>query len=198
MNNIFNRDLSGESLFNLILRIKESFLRRFRGFIYTLFFSFHKDSGLFVYLGRGARFINTKSILINNEVNIGSFARIECFYSKSNIPKLIIGFNTSFGDHLHIGVINQIIIGDNVLVGSKVLIIDHDHGYGGKVLYQYKDVSPKNRALISKGPILIENNVWIGEGAIILANSILREGCIIAAGSVVVNCEVKAFTVYKN
>lgn len=38
---------------------------------------------------------------------------------------------------------------------------------------------------ISKGPIIIEDDVWIGEGALILSGVTIRQGAIIAAGSIV-------------
>ncbi|QHC09995.1 hypothetical protein GRF56_08880 [Aeromonas veronii] len=44
---------------------------------------------------------------------------------------------------------------------------------------------PNERPLVSKGPIVIGKNVWIGDGAVILANVKIGDGAIIAANSVV-------------
>ncbi|MFY2605040.1 acyltransferase [Achromobacter ruhlandii] len=46
----------------------------------------------------------------------------------------------------------------------------------------------------SKGGILIEDDVWIGSNCVLLDGAVLREGCVIAAGSVV-RGEVAAFSI---
>ncbi|PJM91080.1 acyltransferase [Achromobacter ruhlandii] len=46
----------------------------------------------------------------------------------------------------------------------------------------------------SKGGILIEDDVWIGANCVLLDGAVLREGCVIAAGSVV-RGEVAAFSI---
>ena len=47
------------------------------------------------------------------------------------------------------------------------------------------DIAPNYRPLYSKGPVIIEDNVWIGEGAMIMPNIHIGKGSIIAANSVV-------------
>lgn len=111
--------------------------------------------------------------------------RIECInqYMGENFnPLLIIGENVSFNFRCHIGVINKIIIGDNVLVGSNVLITDHSHGTGGR---EEIEIAPVYRKLYSKGPVIIEHDVWIGEGACILPNVKIGHNSIIGANTVV-------------
>ena len=44
---------------------------------------------------------------------------------------------------------------------------------------------PSLRKLYSKGPVIIEDNVWIGEGVAILPNVIIGENSIIGANAVV-------------
>ncbi|CUJ52940.1 MULTISPECIES: acyltransferase [Pseudomonadota] len=46
----------------------------------------------------------------------------------------------------------------------------------------------------SKGGIVIEDDVWIGANCVLLDGAILREGCVIAAGSVV-RGEISAFSI---
>jgi hypothetical protein len=65
-------------------------------------------------------------------------------------------------------VINQIIIKNNVLIGSNVLITDHSHGgIAGPSL----ELPPSKRPLVAKGPVIIEENVWIGGGCIRVSGS---------------------------
>ena len=56
------------------------------------------------------------------------------------------------------------------------------------------DIAPLSRALHSAGPVVIEDNVWIGEGAMIMPNVHIGKGAIIAANSVVTH-DVQAYTI---
>ena len=46
-------------------------------------------------------------------------------------------------------------------------------------------MAPNQRRLTSKGPVVIEDNVWIGEKASILSGVHIGKGAIIGAGAVV-------------
>lgn len=112
--------------------------------------------------------------------------RIECwdkYMGQSFKPRIVIGKNVCFNFRCHIGAINEIIIGDNVLIGSNVLITDHGHGTTSK---EDTSIPPYQRLLYSKGSVIIEDNVWIGENVCILPNVVIGENSVIAAGSVVV------------
>lgn len=112
--------------------------------------------------------------------------RIECwdeYRNKRFSPIICIGDNVSFNYRCHIGAINRITIGNNVLVGSQVLITDHSHGNWEKEF----DIPPKERELYSKGEVVIEDNVWIGEGVCILPNVRIGKNSVIGANSVVLN-----------
>src|SRR5574344_312875 len=66
---------------------------------------------------------------------------------------------------------NNIKIGKNVIISENVIIRDSDN-------HQIND------SIISK-PIVIEDDVWIGMGAIILKGVTIKKGAVIAAGAVV-------------
>jgi acetyltransferase-like isoleucine patch superfamily enzyme len=194
------RDFSNESGINILLRAKKSILFRIRGFILFWLGAFAKGTSSKITFGKSPRFMNSKWIRLERNVSFGYLCRIECYssveYDSNILPhKIFVGENTSFGDFTHIGAINNIYIGNNVLGASKILIIDHDHGKGGKYLREYENVAPSNRVLISKGEILIEDNVWIGESVTILGGSVIGKGSIIAANAVV-NGYVPPYTVY--
>jgi acetyltransferase-like isoleucine patch superfamily enzyme len=93
-----------------------------------------------------------------------------------------IGANVNMSDFVHIAAFNSVTISDGVLIGSKVLITDHSHGHtrGAKDL-----LAPNIRPLMAKGPIKIEANAWIGDGACILSNVTVGSGAIVGANSVV-------------
>lgn len=96
-------------------------------------------------------------------------------------PEIIIGNNVKINFDCHIGCINKILIGDNVLIASKVFITDHYHGSSDNI----SNSSPALRGLFSKGPVIIEENVWIGEGVAIMPNVTIGKNSIIGANAVV-------------
>lgn len=100
-------------------------------------------------------------------------------------PVCIIGDNVRVSDFTHIGCCNKLIIGNNVLIGSNVLITDHSHGiYSGKGIHSNPNEEPNNRTL-QLGEIIIGDNVFIGDGVVILPNVQIGEGVIVAASSVI-------------
>ncbi|HEY0796718.1 MAG TPA: hypothetical protein VGD64_13165 [Acidisarcina sp.] len=99
-------------------------------------------------------------------------------------PRIVIGDNVSVSFWCHIAAVNLITIGDNVMMGSKVLIIDHNHGSYGPLVHDNPDTPPSSRTLTS-GPVLIGDNVWIGDGAVITPNSTIGSGSVIGANAVV-------------
>ena len=68
-------------------------------------------------------------------------------------------------------------IGDNVLIGSDVQIIDHEHGM------VRNDLIRDQPARI--GQVVIGDDVWIGAGAKILMDTTIGVGAIIGANAVV-------------
>lgn len=111
--------------------------------------------------------------------------RIECWdeFAGSKLkPNLIIGNNVYMNFNVHIGCINKVIIGNNVLFASNIFITDHQHGYINK---RDLGIAPAERSLNSNGPVIIGDNVWIGENVVIMPNVTIGECCIIGANSVV-------------
>lgn len=97
-------------------------------------------------------------------------------------PSIIIGDGTNIGAFCHITAINKIIIGDGVLTGKWVTITDNNHG---EICPDNLKIPPANRTLISKGPVRIGNNVWIGDKVTILSGVTIGDGSVIAANAVV-------------
>lgn len=97
-------------------------------------------------------------------------------------PEIVIGENCSIGAFNHITSINKIVIGDGLLTGKWVTITDNSHGTTD---VQSLNISPKSRLLYSKGPVIIGNNVWIGDKATILPGVTIGDGVVVAANSVV-------------
>lgn len=99
----------------------------------------------------------------------------------------------TIGDNFYIGRYSQIecdaCIGNNVIMGNNVSLVGkYDHnflqvGTPIRLASQIRDDDYNWLGLNSK--IIIEDDVWIGYGAIIMSGTTIGEGSIVAAGSVV-------------
>lgn len=97
-------------------------------------------------------------------------------------PSIHIGNHCHIGEHSHITACHSITIGDNLLTGRYVYISDNAHG---EAVASQLDIPPALRPLHVKGPVVIGNNVWIGESARILSGVTIGDGAIIGANAVV-------------
>lgn len=130
-------------------------------------------------------FKNPKYISIGDNFSSLYNLRLEAwdeFEGEQFFPEIIIGNDVILNTDVHIGCINKIVIGNNVLFASRIYISDHSHG---DITFDALSLPPRKRPLISKGPVIIDDNVWIGEGVSILPNVHIGKNCIIGANSVV-------------
>lgn len=144
----------------------------------------------FKYFGENSKILKMQAFLNLRYVSIGSNTVIEkgallrCYPSSDNkIGEIIIGNNVNIGLNVNISSCNKIEIKDGVLTGRNVLINDNSHGYTKSK--QDIEGNPINRPIVSKGCILIDKNVWIGENSVILAGVKIGRNSIIGANSVV-------------
>lgn len=139
---------------------------------------------------RSIKIINAEYITLGNNFSAGQGLWLHAIENTSTI---VFGDNINISDWTHIGALDSITIESGCLIGSKVLISDHSHGTTSNLESEF-NLRPNERPLVSKGPIFIGKNVWIGDGAVILANVKIGEGAIIAANSVV-NKDVPPFSI---
>ena len=97
-------------------------------------------------------------------------------------PVMEIGERCNFGAYNHFTCANKIIIGNGVLTGKWVTITDNSHG---ETDFDTLQTPPHKRKLVSKGPVIIEDNVWIGDKATVLPGVSIGKGAIVAANAVV-------------
>lgn len=139
--------------------------------------------------------VGTKFITIGRNTLIGRHVQLTAWRShngESHNASILIGSNCQIGSYNHITAANSITIGDGVLTGKFVTITDNSHGNPGE-LSDY-DITPIKRKVFSKGPVVIEDNVWIGDKVTILPNVRLGRCSIVGANSVVTK-DVPPYTV---
>lgn len=81
----------------------------------------------------------------------------------------------------------KIIIGNNCsIAGGTKFLLGGEHDYHCITTYPYASRKfNKKTEVLSKGPIIVDDEVWIGEDALILSGVHIKKGAIIAARSVV-------------
>ncbi len=126
----------------------------------------------------------------DNSIRIGDNVFADCRLYTVGTGSISIGSNTSIRYNTRIGAVERVEIGDNVIISNHVTIMDNNN----------HPVSPEKRLkMISSGygselwswkyadarPVVIGNNVWIGEQARINKGVTVGEGSVIAAAAVV-------------
>jgi maltose O-acetyltransferase len=110
-----------------------------------------KYCGTNVNIGKGARFGNGRYIQIGSNSGIG----MDC-----KVP-------------------NNIIIGEDVMMGLNVTIFGSNHNY------EKTDIPMRKQGMKSYDPVVIEDDVWIGSNVMIMPGLRILKGTIVGAGSIV-------------
>lgn len=154
-------------------------------YIRTGYYSRHlKRKGYNFYLSKDSCVVGPEYISLDDNVEIGKRCVISAWHRDSNasVPSLSISYGTCIGDDCHITASAFISIGKNVLIGKNVTITDNSHGEINK---ESMLINPTTRRLVSKGGVIINDRVWIGDKATILPGVEIGEGAIIGANTVV-------------
>jgi acetyltransferase-like isoleucine patch superfamily enzyme len=141
-----------------------------------------------LHLGPGCRVIGARHIWFGR----GVFAErnlwleaVTSYRSQRFDPEITIGDYVSFSDGVHISSISSIAIGSHTLFGSKIYVSDHNHGIYRGQDQSRPDEPPAHRLLGGGGPVVIGENVWIGDNSVIIGPATIGNGAIIGANSVV-------------
>lgn len=102
--------------------------------------------------------------------------RLAIWSEKPDRGRITVGKYCLICPGVRIGSAHEITVGDNCMIASNAYITDSD----------WHDIY--NRIILGKtAPIHIENNVWIGDSAIICKGVSIGENSIVGAGAVVVD-----------
>ena len=139
--------------------------------------------GSYVTLWGGKR-ENARGIILGNNVRIYEHCSL-VVDGVSNDSGIVIGDGSAMNFGVYIDGSGGVIIGKSVIFGPNVVVVSSQH-----TLLQGStfSASPKKFA-----EVRIDDNVWIGGNATIMAGVTIGQGALIAAGSVV-NRDVPAFS----
>jgi lipopolysaccharide O-acetyltransferase len=138
------------------------------------------------HIGKNAKFRlggsvkNGKYIIIGDDFFIGKDFLLGVYPIGKDLGGCIkIGNNVVAQESVRISAAESVEIGNNVLIGSYILISDNNHGMdaSNEKDYMYQNITAK--------PVSIGDGCWIGEKVTILPGSNIGEKCIIGANSVV-------------
>lgn len=128
---------------------------------------------------RGKKYID-----FGRGMTTGIGCRLEAF-SENGESTMFFGDRVQINDYVHICSMQKVSIGNDVLMASKVYISDNSHGiYKGEGAHSAPDTPPLERKYFIS-PVVIEDNVWIGEGVIVLPGVKIGKGAVIGAYSVI-------------
>lgn len=116
-------------------------------------------------------------IVVGARSLIDSFVKIKPAGGKGD---LVIGANCAINSGCVLYTGNGLKMGDGVAVAANCTFAPVNHQY----LSRDKLIRDQGFR-ISKGGVLIEDDVWIGANCVILDGACLRRGCVIGAGSLV-------------
>lgn len=141
--------------------------------------------------------IGGKYIEVGNNTLLGKDLRLWAWSGFENhkfSPSIQIGNNSAINSGCMISCINRIVIGNGVGIASNCVIVDNTHGDFREHKFTFEnnpdipDVflqGVHERVPFSKGPVVIEDGVHIGEGAIVMPGVIIGHHSIISAHTVV-------------
>ena len=109
---------------------------------------------------------------------LGGFAWIQPRVTFVQTDRIVVGSNFGINSGSYINGVGGITMGNHVLIGSNVTISSGQHPIEGTQPPVF------TRAVIPR-PIVIEDDVWIGAGAVIMAGVTLRRGTVVGANAVV-------------
>ena len=114
---------------------------------------------------------------------VGESVRLRMPVSIYHPEHLVLGSRIDIGEYVVIRASGGVTIGDRVLVAAHAVITSREH-----------PVRLPRFGVTEDAPIVIEDDVWIGAGAVVLPGVTLGRGSIVGAGAVV-TADVEPFSI---
>ena len=177
-------DIINRSIMKFVQRLKD----KYRYFVFSHKIGGH-DGRFHVF--QGVITNNPQYVFLGKNVSIGSntFLNAVDFYQGTHYtPVIKLGEGTSVGKGCTFSSINRVEIGKHVLFAGQVHITDHSHGYENIE----QPIMPQQ--LITKGPVIIEDDCWLGYGCEVLSGVHIGRHSVVAARAVVTK-DVPAYSI---
>lgn len=124
-------------------------------------------------------------VIFGRNIHLGKYAQIICandncvrftsWPGKQGNAEIVVGDYCLIAPGVRISAAQSIRIGDNCMLAANVIISDSDwHGIYNRI-----------RPFRCTKPVIIENNVWLGERVIITKGVTIGENSVIGAGAIV-------------
>ena len=116
-------------------------------------------------------------IQIGPRTAVDSFVKIK---PAGGTGEVVIGADCNLNSGTVIYTGNGVRIGDGVLIAANCTLAPTNHEFG--------DIGRPIREQgfqASRGGIVIEDDVWLGAGVVVLDGAVIGKGCVVGAGSVV-------------
>lgn len=94
-------------------------------------------------------------------------------------PVIRVGDRCSFADGLVLTAFEELIIGDDVLIGRNVHISDHAHEF------RNPEIPIINQGVTAPRPVRVGSGSWIGQGVVICPGVTIGRNSVIGANSIV-------------
>ena len=122
-------------------------------------------------------------VTVGDHCEIDKHTVLTVFPQGEDKPEIKIGNGCHIGAYAHLTAICGITIGNNLLTGTNVIITDNAHGATDRI--EALKTAPEARPLLTKGEVVIGNNVWLGNNVCVLPGVRIGDGVVVAANSCV-------------
>jgi acetyltransferase-like isoleucine patch superfamily enzyme len=102
--------------------------------------------------------------------------------------EIIIGAGTTVNQYVVINGEGGVVIGDNVMISAFCSMFAANH------CFERTDIPMRVQGMVTKGGIVIEDDVWLGTHSVVLDGVKIGHGSIVAAGAVVCR-DVEPFSI---
>lgn len=122
---------------------------------------------------------NTKHVYVGTGTTILTGSRIQLYPIEGKMPKIVFGENCYIGYHNTFLAAADIVIGNEVLMASNILVSSENHSTDPE------SVTPYMNQPLKASSVHIGDGTWLGEGVMVMAGVTIGKKCVIGGGSVV-------------
>ena len=133
--------------------------------------------------------LGSGKLSLDDNCSIGAYSRLVISTSYSDLGKFIrLGKNVGLGEFCYIGGAGGVSIGSDCIIGQYFSIHPENHNFDSM------DIPIREQGVTRLG-VMVGDNVWIGSKVTMLDGVKIGDGCVIAAGSLLLKGEYPEGTI---